>query len=86
LAQYFDIRAELYKLVERSIIKMKAKLMVIIAMAAGTMLFTSCTKYYNCKCVNYKGTITYYIVKAQSIQQANKNCDEKGNLGDCELN
>ncbi len=86
MAQYFDIRAELYKLVERSRIKMKAKLMVIIAMAAGSMLFTSCTKYYNCKCVDYKGTTTYFTVKAQTLQQANKNCDEKGNLGNCELN
>lgn len=65
---------------------MKAKLMVIMALTVSSMLFTSCTKYYNCKCVDYKGTINYYTVKAQSIQQANKNCDEKGNLGNCELN
>lgn len=77
--------AELYKLVKRTKIKMKAKFMVFIMIATSSLIFTSCTKYYNCQCTDYKGTVIYHTVKAQSMNQANKNCDEKGNLGHCEL-
>jgi hypothetical protein len=64
---------------------MKAKLSVFITIIASTLILSSCTKYYNCECTAYTGVKTSYTVQAKTTVEANKNCDEKGNLGHCEL-
>ncbi len=64
---------------------MKAKLTVFIALIASSIVMSSCTKYYNCECTAYTGVKTSHTVKAKTLVEANRNCDEKGNLGDCEL-
>ncbi|OSZ78441.1 hypothetical protein CAP35_09370 [Chitinophagaceae bacterium IBVUCB1] len=64
---------------------MKAKLTVFIIIIACSLAFASCTKYYNCECVDYKGLRVSHTVEAKTKVEARNNCDKKGNLGDCEI-
>ncbi len=64
---------------------MKAKLTVCVALLAIGIGFGSCTKYYNCECINFQGLKVSHTVEGKTKTEARNNCDKKGNLGDCEI-
>lgn len=64
---------------------MKKYTLFMVAAVLSSSIFSSCTKFYNCECTDHQGTVTKYTVDARSKIQANKKCDDKGELSNCEL-
>jgi hypothetical protein len=62
----------------------KNSLMVVMAVMAASVI-SSCSKVYDCECTDHNGTVTMSKVEAKSKMQANKKCDEQGELSNCEL-
>lgn len=61
---------------------------VILFLGTGIMIsciLPSCKKSYNCECIDVQGEITTRNVIAASKTEAQKNCDEYGLRGHCEI-
>jgi len=61
---------------------------IVLFLGLGIVIssvFPSCKKSYNCECVNTKGEKSSRNILATSRPQAQKNCDEYGLLGHCEI-
>ncbi|HEY9178718.1 MAG TPA: hypothetical protein VIN07_13560 [Flavipsychrobacter sp.] len=48
-------------------------------------VFPSCKRSYNCECTSIKGEKTSRNILATNRPQAEKNCDEYGLVGHCEI-
>jgi hypothetical protein len=48
-------------------------------------VFPSCKKSYNCECTSINGKKENHNIIATNSAEAQKNCDEYGLLGHCEI-
>jgi hypothetical protein len=62
----------------------KKYLMVVMAVMVVSAI-SSCSKLYDCQCTDHNGVVTMSQVEAKGKMQANKKCDEQGELSNCEL-
>lgn len=61
---------------------------IILFIGLGVVIssvFPSCKKSYNCECTNIKGEMHTRNILATNRAEAEKNCDEFGLVGHCEI-
>lgn len=61
---------------------------LVLLLCAGIIVSTSvssCKKSYTCECVNINGQVSTRSVVATNNTEAQKNCDEYGLPGHCEI-
>lgn len=61
------------------------KALLILLLAIPVVSMTSCTKYYNCECIDHKGKASLHTVEAKGAIQAAERCKEQGELSNCTL-
>lgn len=61
---------------------------IVLFIGAGVLIscaFPSCKKSYNCECTNIQGEKKNHNIIATTRPEAQKNCDEFGLVGHCEI-
>ena len=64
---------------------MKKPVLFIVACIFMGSAFTSCKKAFTCECINTTGKKSTSEIIAVNRPEAQKNCDEKGLVGHCEI-
>lgn len=64
---------------------MKKILLFVSAGIIAISSFSSCKKAYNCECINSQGVKSTRTVLATTTNEAQKNCNEYGLTGHCEI-
>lgn len=61
---------------------------IVLFISAGIIIssvFPSCKKSFNCECTNIQGEKKNHNILATTRSEAQKNCDEFGLTGHCEI-
>lgn len=64
---------------------MKKALILFTVVAITAVSFTSCKKNYQCECKKSNNVVETYTVNASNAIDAQRNCDEHGLMGQCEI-